>query len=279
MRPLRKARRTPQVSVAHHRTNVSSVLPPLPFWPYCRYRHPREKYVTRTEYDELKAKVLDLESLVHRLAPPPRLPLPSPSLDPVQGTVITPYHPPHPPLGPHPYYNMTPAFASASSRPDPSAPHPRPPKLIAPRSPTSSRPSTSSGHPTSMSMPLSPLEQGHFTYSPPAPASIPSSSEQQQPPPPPIPPTSRRASLSIAAIMAPNVPPHRSPPAPPHRAPSPSKKCTAQTPPPPGQRLRRELPTRSGPAPALPPPHHRHHLPPHRPTPAAGRPCPLPISV
>ncbi|KAI0929268.1 hypothetical protein AcW2_005009 [Taiwanofungus camphoratus] len=193
---------------------------------------PMEKYVTRTEYDELKAKVFELEAMVKHTAMPARLNMhssavpmaPGPPVDSVQGTAIMPYH--HTTSCP-PTYHTTMANIRSSHHGESSMSSNRPLQLAAIHSPTSSsRPPTSHGSPThSVSMAVSPVDPGPSSASPPASdlvtAPEPSRSAIA---------SSRRASLSLAAITTPFTPDSH-----PH---SQSKKYSAQTPTLQGQRLR-----------------------------------------
>ncbi|KAH9917449.1 uncharacterized protein B0H18DRAFT_1087092 [Fomitopsis serialis] len=193
---------------------------------------PMEKYVTRAEYDDLKTKVVELEAMVNRLTagsftvPPIRMVAPAgpvssapvPRVEPIQGTAITPYHAAPPPSMPPSLYHAMPP-----SRPIPTrGEHNR--QVVA-HSPSSSRPSTSQGSSVHTAAAASPvMEPPYYPTSPHAPSSMPST---------PVagssgPVSSRRASLSVAAITNP-IP-----------APSPPKKFSAQTPLPPGRRLRRD---------------------------------------
>ncbi|KZT70081.1 hypothetical protein DAEQUDRAFT_223060 [Daedalea quercina L-15889] len=230
---------------------------------------PMEKYVTRAEYDDLKAKVIELEALVNRLTagslplPPARMAAPAapvssapvPRVEPIQGTAITPYHAAPPPSMPPSIYHAMPPSRPLPARSESSSHPHRQHRQAAARSPSqSSRPSTSQGSSQHTAAAASPAtEPLYFSTSPHAPPSVPST---------PVPGSSgsvssRRASLSVAAITHPH--PYR----PESRPPSPPKKSNAQTLPPPGQRLRLEqLHTGSAPA-SSHSTHHHHHPPQH----------------
>ncbi|CAL1705458.1 unnamed protein product [Somion occarium] len=220
---------------------------------------PMEKYVTRAEFDELKSRVDELESILTQVAPhlipshPSQVPGPSstmpltpgPPVDPIQGTAITPYHQAPITTGPGIYHNIIPSLRSSTRGDPPPSPHGR---LTGPsRSPLASYRQT-------------PLPPG-----PPPPRPMPPS--QPQIPPPlrsssispavssssRLPPTSstsrtsvaasRRASLSVPNLITPNPPDMASQ----NRQ---SKNLRAQAPPPLGQRLR-PIPVHSGSAPHM----------------------------
>ncbi|PCH37929.1 hypothetical protein WOLCODRAFT_142321 [Wolfiporia cocos MD-104 SS10] len=236
---------------------------------------PMEKYVTRAEYDELKARVSELEALVHRLSvgspttlptrsgvsPPSVSLVPGPHYD--QGTAITPYQQSPHPSGPAPYHGMQHA-AHSVGRFEPSGAYTHTSRLVAPRSPTSPT------HP--------PSSHGLAGRSGPA---IMSPTEPHRPPmymlssssiPPPSnagssgTATSRRASLSLAAITNPSTPEAE------HRPPSSPKKAHAQTLALSGQRLRTE--SHTDPAQVV-----RTQHPPRPPRPNVGRQQPLQIQA
>ncbi|EMD38137.1 hypothetical protein CERSUDRAFT_104744 [Gelatoporia subvermispora B] len=213
---------------------------------------PMEKYVTRGEYDELRNRVDELEAIVSRLAPgllpttsaramgvqSPTMPMtPGPPIDHIQGTAITPYH-----RGPYTTAPTYPAAAMAptrsptrstellhltelvhlSRRPSLSAAaaHVPPPSHRSPTHLTFGR-STAGDAPRSDSSRPSTSHASPLVTDPSAPSVV----------------TSRRASLSLAAITTPFTPETRQ---------GQPKNLRAQTPPPlPGQRLRQQP---SGPA-------------------------------
>lgn len=223
--------------------------------------------MTRAEYDDLKAKVIELEAMVNRLTagalslPAARMgshaPVssgPVPRIESIQGTAITPYHAAPPPS--MSLYHPIPPSRPLPARSESSSQLHRSGRQAAARSPSqSSRPSTSQGSSQqAVAGPSPATEPPYYPPSPHASTSVPSTPIVG----PSGPVSSRRASLSVAAITNPN--PYR----PDSRPSSPPKKYTAQTPPSPGQRLRREHLTGSAPASHLThhPPHHhnpRHH--------------------
>ncbi|EPS94767.1 hypothetical protein FOMPIDRAFT_1133696 [Fomitopsis schrenkii] len=225
---------------------------------------PMEKYVTRAEYDELKTKVNDLESMVHRLtagALPARMAGHAPvssgpvsRVESIQGTAITPYHAAPPPSMPSSIYHTMPPSRPLPGRSESSSHLHRQSRHTAVRSPSqSSRPSTSQGSSQqAVAGPSPATEPPYYPPSPHASTSVPSTPIAG----PSGPVSSRRASLSVAAMT--NPIPYQ----PDSRPLSPPKKYTAQTPPPPGQRLRREHLIGSAPAshlthhPPYPRPHH-----------------------
>ncbi|OSX65517.1 hypothetical protein POSPLADRAFT_1054255, partial [Postia placenta MAD-698-R-SB12] len=166
---------------------------------------PMEKYVTRTEYDELKAKVAELETLVHRLIParPAHTPsapslAPAPYPDPLHAAPIRPYHPGLSASGPSSYYGVTPPPPPPPNRGEPPGSYNHIPKLVAPNSPSLSRPSTAHGASSRPAhMPPSPSPYRAAPSPPPA---------APAPPPAEPGPPSRRASLSLAHITAPYHP-------------------------------------------------------------------------
>ncbi|KAL6298623.1 hypothetical protein BKA93DRAFT_45072 [Sparassis latifolia] len=207
---------------------------------------PMEKYVTRTEYDELKSRVYELEALVSRMrttAPslPGRMAMSSPMIamspgspaDPIQGTMITPYHPGLTSAGSSAYHRMIPPTRSPPDRGESSSVRGEPSSRPAGSSAARSPPHRSSASYVSMSRPMPPAmpstDPAHPSVSPerlsrapqPTPSSEPVSSSVV---------TSRRASLSLAAITTPFIPDTKPQ--------SPPKKYQAQTPSQPGQRLR-----------------------------------------
>ncbi|KZT09569.1 uncharacterized protein LAESUDRAFT_810571 [Laetiporus sulphureus 93-53] len=220
---------------------------------------PMEKYVTRSEYDELKARVAQLESFIQGLVPSGvpgtasrqrissnTIPSgPTQRIEHIQGTAITPYHQVAPSAGPSTYPGAFQHLPPAS-RVEPQALSDRQPKLVPIRSPTlPSRPPAShsqSHHAMQVRSPNDP----HPSMSPSSIHSMPPSSESRSP----ASVSSRRASLSLAAITSPYTPEPRPQ--------SPPKKFQAQTPTAPGQRLR----TEPAPPDSARTPHH-HQRPPH----------------
>ncbi|OCH93838.1 hypothetical protein OBBRIDRAFT_252755 [Obba rivulosa] len=197
---------------------------------------PMEKYVTRGEYDELRARFDELEAVVSRLAPgllsapsgrtmgmhSPTMPMtPGPPIDHIQGTAITPYH-----KGP---YVAAPAYSA----------------MVPSRSPTTRTEPMQLSRRSSLSAaaaypPPSHRSPTHITFGrttagdvPRSDSSRPSTSHASPPmvgPTAPSVASSRRASLSLAAITTPFAPDTR---------PDLAKNLRAQTPTPPlGQRLR-----------------------------------------
>ncbi|KAH9843124.1 uncharacterized protein C8Q71DRAFT_236297 [Rhodofomes roseus] len=231
---------------------------------------PMEKYVTRTEYDELKAKVIELEALVNRLTagsfPVPAARMAAPTapvssapiqrVEPIQGTAITPYHAAPPPSMPPSLYHAMPPSRPIPARSESSSHLNRHTRQAAARSPSSSsRPSTSQGSSAHTATAASPAaEPSYYPTSPHASSSMPSTPAGSSGGV-----SSRRASLSVAAMTNPDPSPyhhhhHESRPS------SPPKKCSAQTPPPPGQRLRRDqVHLGSAQASSSTHPHHYHH--------------------
>ncbi len=114
----------------------------------------REKYVTRAEYDELKAKVDDLHTMISRLmhgVPQTVAPMlasssstipmsQGPVIDPVQGTAITPYHQAPSTSAPGIYHTMIPPPRSPIRGEPPGMPmtHRGNPPARSPRSPMES---------------------------------------------------------------------------------------------------------------------------------------------
>jgi len=198
---------------------------------------PMEKYVTRGEYDELRARMDELETVVSRLAPgllhasssrvmglhSPTMPMtPGPPIDHIQGTAITPYH-----KGSYaaaaPAYTATMPTQSptrtepphSSRRPSLSAAAARAPSLIR-RSPTH----ITFGRTTAGDAPRSDSSRPSTSHASPPVADLTGPSTV----------SSRRASLSLAAITTPFAPDQRL---------DQSKNLRAQTPMPSlGQRLR-----------------------------------------
>lgn len=220
--------------------------------------------MTRAEYDDLKAKVIELEAMVNRLSaglPSARMPGHAPvssgpgsRVDSIQGTAITPYHAAPPPSMSSSMYHTMPPSRPLPARSESSSHLHRQSRPTAARSPSqSSRPSTSQGSSQqTVAGPSPAIEPPYFPPSPHASASVPSTPIAG----PSGSVSSRRASLSVAAMTNPN------PYQPDTRPLSPPKKYSAQTPPPPGQHLRREHLIGSAPASHLthhPPYHHNHH--------------------
>ncbi|KAI0362557.1 hypothetical protein OH77DRAFT_63350 [Trametes cingulata] len=214
---------------------------------------PMEKYVTRSEFDELKARVQELEAAVFRQiagvgmgAPAPTARRPSMSAtmpmtsghpaEPVHGTAIMPYQ----------------AYGAP-------APVPYPPRPASPRSPARGEPPPYYRHPASTvgrsptipyrppPMPNPPPRAGAGLHLPPT--ASPRSPVRPVSPSVRTSPSIRRSSISLAEITAPY-----------HAEPKPSgpKNRCAQTTPPPGPRLRPLSP--SGPAPVPASPHLRIHI-------------------
>ncbi|KAK7693909.1 hypothetical protein QCA50_003483 [Cerrena zonata] len=225
----------------------------------------REKYVTRTEYDELKSRVEDLESLLRQIAPSmaphhqsqvagPSSTMhltPGPPTDPIQGTQITPYHQAPITTGPA-IYQSTSTPSRSSARGDPSSsPHSR--VALPPRSPVSySRPQNLPPVPPQ----ARPMSSAHPQNPPPPPPrsssispAVPSSSRPIQPHPSSTTQTStavsRRASLSVPNLITPNPPDMVS-------QNQQSKNLRAQAPLPLGPRLRNTIPTGSAHPPSYP---------------------------
>ncbi|KAI0822801.1 hypothetical protein BC628DRAFT_644054 [Trametes gibbosa] len=223
---------------------------------------PMEKYVTRSEFDELKARMQELEAVVMRAMPGMSSPAPTSRrasmsatmpmtsghpAEPVHGTAIMPYqaygatsvsqYPPRPGSPRSPTRGEPPPFYR----------HPHPPQPPgAGRSPTISYRSHPTASASSRSAPA-PGSIGGIPLHLPPPAS-PRSPARALSPGMRTSPSVRRSSISLAEITTP------------YHAPAGSKNHCAQTTPPPGPRLRPSPP--SGPAPALAPvsPHLRIHI-------------------
>ncbi|KAJ8487914.1 hypothetical protein ONZ51_g3916 [Trametes cubensis] len=249
-----------------------------------------EKYVTRTEFDELKARVQELEATLMRTLAGASPPAPSarrPSIsatmamtsghpaEPVHGTAIVPYHaygttPAASPYGPPPPRPGSPRSPTRGEPP----PFYRPPAPGMPgRSPTASYrapPMPMPGTPARPPLPLTtspPSHRSPVRHGSPGSASM-SHSGSAGPligpgmrssvvgpgsaSAPSTSPSVRRSSISLADITTPYHASEHKPPLPPPGEP---KNRTAQTTPPPGHRLRPSTP----PGPALPP----LHPPPH----------------
>lgn len=272
LRSVHAARRAEQVPVAHHRAHVSVPSPRPSLCPDRRLpirARSREKYVTRAEYDDLKARFDHLEAAVSRILPAypaaPQQPQQqhpstvSPTMS-VASTSAAGASDPMPPYRvPHAAYRL-PSPQAQPARAEPPYPAQRSPHT-AYRAPPSSyaAPRPTRGLP-----------------SPPGGARAPSPLSSSSRLPDTRAPPSRRASLSLAAITTPYVPyapaplqqqQHAAPlqqqhttPLQPHAAPP--KNRRAQTPPPLGQRLR----TASAPTgPAAGPPRRRRRCRPARP--------------
>ncbi|KAH9852737.1 hypothetical protein C2E23DRAFT_147952 [Lenzites betulinus] len=223
---------------------------------------PMEKYVTRSEFDELKARMQELEAVVMRVLPAMSPPAPTSRRASVSATMpMTSGHPAEPVHGtaimPYQAYGAT----SVS---------PYPPRPGSPRSPTRGEPPPFYRHPP----PPPPPGAGRsptIAYRPhtaasasarsaPGPGSIGGTPLHLPPPASPrsparalspgrrTSPSVRRSSISLAEITTP------------YHAPAGPKNHSAQTTPPPGPRLRPSPPP--GPAPALAPasPHLRIHI-------------------
>ncbi|PIL24348.1 transcription factor [Ganoderma sinense ZZ0214-1] len=211
---------------------------------------PMEKYVTRTEFDELKARVQELEAVL-RGAPPassssgqiPRRPSMSammpmtsgPAPEPIQGTAITPYQAYGTP-GAVSSYSLRPASPRSPLRGGEAPPYHRIPNPGTTRSPTIGYrppPTMSSGSGgAARAGPSGPPPP------PPAPTSSNASAASPHSPPKPLSPSlstlrasaPRRQSISLADLTAPyNTEP---------KPPPPPKNYSAQTTALPGPRLR-----------------------------------------
>ncbi|TCD67289.1 hypothetical protein EIP91_000312 [Steccherinum ochraceum] len=218
---------------------------------------PMEKYVTRGEYDELKNRFEELEAFVLRALPPlpagtmSGIPMTAgPASEPVQGTAITPYHQSSSAANLAVYHHMMPSPRSPGRG--------EPPPVSVGRSSGTSRSPVSQYRPPpphsgSSVRALPPPIPAHpvSPRQPPSPPPHPSSSSRLPPPQPQQPPkpTSRRSSLSLAAITTPYTPDNMPR--------SQSKNQEAQTLPWLGQRLRPAL-APSGPVPVV----SNCHLPP-----------------
>ncbi|KAH9952169.1 hypothetical protein B0H21DRAFT_880333 [Amylocystis lapponica] len=217
---------------------------------------PMEKYVTRTEYDELRSRVDELETFIShipgfvpgRMAILPPVMTQGPVLEPVKGTAITPYHQAFATTTAARHTAMPSARSPTHGEPPP--PPGRPPRSSARSPPSTYRPLASSSG-AGRSQPMSPVQPARVPHSPTHPTSTPQPGSRS-----PTVATSRRASLSLAAITTPFVPDMQPPSQP--------KNCHAQTLLPPGQRLR-QAPPRPGSAPAA----HAPRLLPHPPPAAA----------
>ncbi|KAI0780520.1 hypothetical protein BD413DRAFT_618715 [Trametes elegans] len=195
---------------------------------------PMEKYVTRSEFDELKARLLDLEHTVTRaLGPAPRpasatMPMTSGHpAEPVHGTAILPYQaygaPPAVPYPPRPASPRSPVRGGE---------HPPPPMPSHYyRHPMSRSPTVAYRHPhpppppppppPGMAGPSTPARQREAPHLPP-----PSASPRGSPVRPGTPPgmrtstspSVRRSSISLAEITTPY---HAEPPLPPRKPPLP----------------------------------------------------------
>lgn len=203
----------------------------------------REKYVTRTEYDEVKARVDYLENTLLRLVPgfvtsygsrggmaSPTMPMgPVPAVDPAQTTIMTPFHA-------HGGGALSTFRGMPSSTPSARGEPPIPPPGQMPPGPANRSPLAMHRPPPSFihTAPATPAQRQYARATSTSPT-LSSSSRL----PDTRAPGSRRASLSLAAITSPYTPdtaPYSQP-----------KNLRAQTPPPLGQRLRKTS-ARSGPA-------------------------------
>lgn len=211
---------------------------------------PMEKYVTRAEFDELKARVQELEAVL-RGAPPTHsssgsisrrasvsamMPMTSgPAPEPIQGTAITPYQAYGTP-GAVSSYSLRPASPRSPVRGGEASPYHRIPNPGATRSPTigyrppSNMPGGSGG--AARAGPSGPPPP------PPAPTSSNASAASPHSPPKPLSPSlstlrasaPRRQSISLADLTSPyNTEP---------KPPPPPKNYSAQTTALPGHRLR-----------------------------------------
>ncbi|KAI0797468.1 hypothetical protein C8Q75DRAFT_1773 [Abortiporus biennis] len=218
---------------------------------------PMEKYVTRVEYDELKAKVEELQNMVNRMLPNvlPSIPYihpssssstismtPGPTPDSVQGTAITPYHQASSSSLPTAYHNVMPTPRSPTRGESTQASGSR--NVTTTRSPPQIyRHSILETHPPNRNPPSIRSQHIHSSSIPPplTPRASSSSPVSNSRLPPPsrtnITPSRRRSSLSLAEITSPynpdNLPTSRNHP----------KNLQAQTLPWLGQRLRKELET------------------------------------
>ncbi|KAI0636572.1 hypothetical protein C8Q77DRAFT_511379 [Trametes polyzona] len=237
-----------------------------------------EKYVTRSEFDELKARVQELEAVVMRAMPGVSPPAPTarrPSMsatmpltsghpaEPVHGTAIMPYqaygastvgtYSSRPPPGsprsptrgePPPYYRHPPPPPPPPSGRSPSIPYRPPPGASA-----SARGGSGSISGSSLHLPPPHSHASHTAHTHPA---SPRSPSRTLSPSVRSSPSVRRSSISLAEITT----PYHAPP-----AAGPKNRSAQTTPPPPGPRLRPSPPP--GPATlALAPasPHLRIHI-------------------